>query len=97
LQENDTLDTSFRSLLEASDHPQGFNIALQSSDAWSGFSAWHLEELADEYPKLDRLTWAMRWGKGIGDVAPGEGGVLDEAELVSGRIYELSKKDCRSC
>lgn len=83
LKDNDTLDTSLRSLLEASDHPQGFNVALQTSDAWSGFSAWHLEELADEYPKLDTLTWAMRWGKAVGDVAPADNGSVNEVELVS--------------
>lgn len=81
--EHDTLDTHFRSQLESSDQPQGFNVLLQSTDAWSGFSAWHMEQLADEHPKLERLAWSMRLGELMGQVQTMEDGEVDEAAQVS--------------
>ncbi|PWN26141.1 hypothetical protein BDZ90DRAFT_233288 [Jaminaea rosea] len=61
--EQDTFDTTLRSSMEACDRPQGFNLVLSASDAWAGFATHQLEFLADEYPKLGRVAWAVRSGR----------------------------------
>lgn len=86
--DNDTLDTSLRFLLEASDSPQGFNLMHQSTDAWSGFSHWNLEQLVDEYPKLDKLVWSLRWGAGMGDVSFDD---ENDAEMRAARIRSMNE------
>ncbi|CAO1616273.1 unnamed protein product [Parajaminaea phylloscopi] len=96
-QEHETLETSFRALMEAADQPQGMNIALQDSDAWSGFSAWNLEQIVDEYPKLARLGWSMGAGKGLGDLeqeqndSEAEDGAHSEPELRLARIRSMNR------
>lgn len=71
--EHDTFDTTFRSSLEACDRPQGFNVVISASDAWAGFTGAQLELMADEYPKLAKLGWAVRSGN-----ADWENGSKDE-------------------
>lgn len=88
--DNDTLDTSLRFLLEAADQPQGFNLMHQSTDAWSGFSHWNLEQLVDDFPKLDKLVWSIRWGEGLGHLSS-DGDDDDDARLRAARIRSMNE------
>ncbi|CAO1634430.1 unnamed protein product, partial [Sympodiomycopsis kandeliae] len=87
--DHETMDTSLRFLLEAADQPQGFNILQQSTDAWSGFAHWNLEQMVDEYPKLDKLVWSLRWGSGLGDLSSDS--LEDEAQLRTARIRSMNE------
>lgn len=88
--DHETFEGSFRSMMEACDRPQGFNVAMQSSDAWAGFSAYNLEMMADEYPKLDKIGWAMRWGQGLGDVMD-KAGEIGDAEARLARVRSMNE------
>lgn len=89
--DNETFDTSLRRLLEAADRPQGFNVVLQSSDAWSGFSAWNLEQIVDEYPKLECLGWTVRSGKGVGELEAEQLGAASDTPEPSARDSHLAR------
>lgn len=90
-QDQETFDSNLRSLLEAADQPQGFNLVLQASDAWSGFSFWNLEQLLDEYPKLDRLGWALRSGKGVGQLEGDSLQNVSDLDLRLARIRSMNE------
>lgn len=52
-------DHNFRLALEECDTLQGLNIVTDSDSGWGGFTTGLLEEIRDEIPKSNILTWAF--------------------------------------
>lgn len=55
---NNFFDDNFRRQLEECDALQGFNVITDTDNAWGGFTTALLEELRNELPKKNLITWA---------------------------------------
>lgn len=57
---SDFFDEKLRAQLESCDGLQGINLLTELENGWGGFSSCLLEDLRDDLPKTDILTWGFQ-------------------------------------